>query len=846
MSNDERSKPTERDSVSDASAKSPAAGAREEGALSPPPPPPEALADTEEDDELASLPAYVPTRPAASPQAAQPARPPAPAEELAELDLAKKSPAERQLAEAREEASAERPHIQMLDLTVKVGGRVLYERVNLGIRRGEVALLVGGSGTGKSVLIKILLGLITRETPGFEIEGKLLVGGVDVLRPGGARRVRRDVGIVFQDYALFDELSARENLEFAFDHSPATPSRAERERLTDELVETLSLNLHTPISRMSGGERRRLAIARTLAYDPQVVLFDEPTTGLDPLNAERVATLIGRASTHFGKTAIVVTHDYEYLRDIGERVLLLDPERHTIVDLPPERANVEEVKERLAHLKPPPPAPATPLRDLLHGAGGFFALTTRVLERAVAVPASVLAWPFTTGLVVIGAALTFLLFLRGASEVATQPERGVPILAVLLLGTGLWLAHDVLQRRYAAAVRTGAWLLGGLAVAALAHVWLAGWLGRSLLGAPDVAEGLAARVGAGPAWLFAGIALLGLVLLVRLLRYRAVTTVLSVGAGLAIAGWGAVQAVRHAQVELALATQYAFEVPAWRDEFAFPFLAPWLIFAGLGLAGLAAAIYAPRVTAQQRWSAHYFGHFSRVVTFSSALPYLAAAGFITGFVGTYFVYRYFPFRDYTEPLIIDDILKAIGFVLFRVLIPLVGSVLIAARCGAAVTADVGNRVYTHQEDALRTFQANPTGYWSRNVLWSFLMGGPLLIGVAFLMAAVASMIAFIVVHPDSTPSYWYLYFTWEIRDRAGDSLWPRDFAWLAAKVLICSAGTAVITTSLAMRPKESSVSVSRAITQTILWATLYVLVVHLVFAFFEFRELRPPERTPLR
>lgn len=749
--------------------------------------------------------------------------------------------------------TSDRPIIEMIDLTVKVKGRTLIEGANISIHRGEVVLLVGGSGTGKSVLMKILLGLIHRDTPGFAITGKLLVAGRDVL--SGLAGREHSIGIVFQDYALFDELTVADNLNFAFDHAPTKWSAEERKKQTDRLVQTLSLNLHTPISRMSGGERRRVAIARTLAYDPDILLYDEPTTGLDPLNSERVADLIGASARTFAKTSLVITHDYEYLRRVADRVLLIDPENQRLTELSMQDATVDFVKDRLKNLRPPKGELDSPLRVAGDSVTDFFATTSKAAEAALIFPFKMLAWPFTIGLTLIGALLVLHLLVQGTQSATAEPTTSATLIGLFGLGAVLMLVADFRASRWRGISAVA--ILGGLSLAALvtfdfaAAIFAAARDGTTTTAAATTAtaepaagesakRGLqAAELGRQHAMAFFGALIPGLFACIRLLRLRWAAVALSMTGAVVLGVW-CLEAAFGRLGKVGLLETIALDVPSLTEPVTFTFLSSGAIFLLLGLGFFSGGATAPFRLARQRWGGRFFWHYLKLVALSTSIPYLAAAGFITGFVATFFIYRYFPFRDYTEPLIVDDILHAIGFILFRVLIPLVGTVLIAARCGAAVAADIGNRVYTHQGDALRTFGVNPNRYWAQNVLWAFLIGGPLLILVAFIFAAGASLIAFLLTHPGWSVSFWWQHFTWELKDL--DAWMPRDVGWLIAKILVCSAGTAAISTGFGMRPKESALSVSRGITQTILWATLFVLMTHLLFAFFEFRELKPPQR----
>jgi ABC-type transporter Mla maintaining outer membrane lipid asymmetry ATPase subunit MlaF/ABC-type transporter Mla maintaining outer membrane lipid asymmetry permease subunit MlaE len=232
------------------------------------------------------------------------------------------------------------------------------------------------------------------------------------------------------------------------------------------------------------------------------------------------------------------------------------------------------------------------------------------------------------------------------------------------------------------------------------------------------------------------------------------------------------------------------------------------------------------------WGLRYLGHYLRLVTGPSAWFYIAIAGAIAGFVTTYFTFRYLPLARYTEPLVIEDLLAAIGFALYRVLVPVLATILIAARSGAAVASDVGGKAYGQQIDALRTFGIRPESYLLSGTLHAFLVGTPLLTFIAFYVARLTSLVVFTVMHPDRGPLYWHLHFHRELLMSEG--WFYQGTGWLLGKSLLCGAGIGLIAYHQGAQRKHSSREVSRGITTTILWGTLYVLVVHFIFAFYEF------------
>jgi ABC-type transporter Mla maintaining outer membrane lipid asymmetry permease subunit MlaE len=404
-------------------------------------------------------------------------------------------------------------------------------------------------------------------------------------------------------------------------------------------------------SALSGGQRQRLAIARTLASDPDVILYDEPTGGLDAVTAGQVAALIQATHLSHPKTSIVVTHDYAALAPIADRIYLLDPDTRSLREI--DRADWPRLREYLQPI-------------------------------AVAEPPE--------------AAETY-----GRTRKAT-PRRLV----------------DRLRRSGTA---------GGDFFACTANV-----------------------------------------------------------------------------AEVAAAAPAAL-VPLWKSL---------------------------------RWGLRFLLHYLWLVAGPSAWIYLAISGMIVGFVTTHFTFRYLPFPQYTQPLLIEDLLMAVGFALYRILVPVLATILIAARCGAAVASDVGGKQYGHQIDALRTLGVRPRSYLLTPILYSLLLGTPLLTVVAYATASWTSVVVFSAAHPTEGPNFWDLYFHRKLV--TPEAICFRGTGWLLAKTLLCALGIGLIAYHQGVRPKYSPRAVSRGITATILWATLYVLLVHFAFAFFEFERDRSDVR----
>lgn len=215
---------------------------------------------------------------------------------------------------------AETPLIDIVDVHKTLGGKRVLAGVNLSIGRGECVCVIGQSGTGKSVLLKNMLGLMMPD------KGQILVEGKDITKATIPEwnEFRRRVGMVFQGSALFDSLTVGENVAFALQEHTDLSSRQIRKIVEEKLaiVDLPGVEGKMP-GELSGGMRKRVGIARGLATDPEIMLFDEPTTGLDPVRAAEVDHLVLRLRDKLSKTVIVVTHDMASAYRIATRIAML-------------------------------------------------------------------------------------------------------------------------------------------------------------------------------------------------------------------------------------------------------------------------------------------------------------------------------------------------------------------------------------------------------------------------------------------------------------------------------------------------------------------------------------------
>lgn len=196
--------------------------------------------------------------------------------------------------------------IEFRDVWKSFGPKSVYQGLNLFIEKGEALTIIGGSGVGKSVMLKLLIGLLKAD------RGDILFDGqhVEKMTPKELARLRQRVGMLFQGAALFDSLTVRENVAYGLreHHHMAEDEISERVAWALSLVSLPGIEQMHP-SDLSGGMKKRVGLARTIALKPEVLLYDEPTTGLDPINTTRINNLIASLQKALNITSIVVTHD---------------------------------------------------------------------------------------------------------------------------------------------------------------------------------------------------------------------------------------------------------------------------------------------------------------------------------------------------------------------------------------------------------------------------------------------------------------------------------------------------------------------------------------------------------
>ena len=212
------------------------------------------------------------------------------------------------------------PLLQVRDLHKRFGRQIVLRGVNLDIVSGEILAVVGRSGSGKSVFLKHLIGLVRPD------RGQILVAGEDIQRGGSRRlaRVRERFGMLFQGGALFDSMTVGDNVAFPLQEK-TRQSAAEIQDTVREMLKDVGLEgVETKYpDQLSGGMRKRVALARALVLHPEIVLFDEPTTGLDPILVRSIHHLIAETQARHHYTAVIVSHELPKIFEIATRVAML-------------------------------------------------------------------------------------------------------------------------------------------------------------------------------------------------------------------------------------------------------------------------------------------------------------------------------------------------------------------------------------------------------------------------------------------------------------------------------------------------------------------------------------------
>jgi phospholipid/cholesterol/gamma-HCH transport system ATP-binding protein len=212
--------------------------------------------------------------------------------------------------------------IEIVGLKKKFGDKEVLKGIDLTVAKGENIVVLGKSGEGKSVMIKCVIGMIEPDEGSIKIFGKEIVG----LDDHQLKEIRIKVGFLFQSGALYDSMTVRENLSFSLSRVLKITDESEIEALSEEVLAAVGLSeaIDKMPSDLSGGMRKRLALARTLIVKPQIILYDEPTTGLDTITSKEISQLMLEVQKKYQTTSIIITHDISCAALTANRIIILN------------------------------------------------------------------------------------------------------------------------------------------------------------------------------------------------------------------------------------------------------------------------------------------------------------------------------------------------------------------------------------------------------------------------------------------------------------------------------------------------------------------------------------------
>jgi phospholipid/cholesterol/gamma-HCH transport system ATP-binding protein len=211
--------------------------------------------------------------------------------------------------------------IDIKNLKKSFGDQKVLNGVTLQLHEKENLVVLGKSGSGKSVLIKCIVSLLQHD------EGSIQVGDYELtnINEEDLIEVRRKIGFLFQGAALYDSMTVRENLTFALSRLDKKFSKKEITTKIEEALENVSLpdSIDKMPSELSGGMKKRIGLARTLVVNPKIILYDEPTTGLDPITSDEISNLINDTKTKFNNSSIIITHDIKCVKTVADRIVMI-------------------------------------------------------------------------------------------------------------------------------------------------------------------------------------------------------------------------------------------------------------------------------------------------------------------------------------------------------------------------------------------------------------------------------------------------------------------------------------------------------------------------------------------
>ncbi|SEF40269.1 ABC transporter ATP-binding protein [Algoriphagus boritolerans] len=211
--------------------------------------------------------------------------------------------------------------VEIRDLKKAFGDLEVLKGVDLDLFKEENLVVLGKSGSGKSVLIKIMVGLLTQDSGSMKVFGQ----EVSRLKKRDLNALRLKIGFSFQNSALYDSMTVRENMEFPLVRNEKNLTRAEISRRIEELLDSVGLpqTINQMPSELSGGQKKRIGVARTLILNPEIMLYDEPTAGLDPITCGDINNLILEVRERYKTSSIVITHDLTCAKQTGDRMAVL-------------------------------------------------------------------------------------------------------------------------------------------------------------------------------------------------------------------------------------------------------------------------------------------------------------------------------------------------------------------------------------------------------------------------------------------------------------------------------------------------------------------------------------------
>lgn len=211
--------------------------------------------------------------------------------------------------------------ITIQNLKKSFGNLNVLSDISLELNKEENLVILGKSGTGKSVLIKCIVRLLKADSGSINLLGE----EVNSLKNTELNEVRKKIGFLFQSGALYDSMTVKENLEFPLRRIKKDLSQEEIDKKVLEALENVGLEdvLNKMPSELSGGMKKRISLARTIIVDPEIMLYDEPTTGLDPVTAEEISELINTIQKKYKTASIIITHDMECVRTVADRIIML-------------------------------------------------------------------------------------------------------------------------------------------------------------------------------------------------------------------------------------------------------------------------------------------------------------------------------------------------------------------------------------------------------------------------------------------------------------------------------------------------------------------------------------------